>query len=248
MRHAAPAFRCDGCAIRHSAICDALSEAEIQSLNRIAIRRNIPKGKAILSEGENRTVFANIVSGVVKLTKTLEDGRQHIIGLLFASDFLGRAFRSDNPYFAEAATDVQLCAFPAAEFERLLRAYPGFEHRLFRFTLTELDACQDWMLLLARKRADERVASFLLMIAKRAASVGCAHSANTLGRRFDLPLSRSEIADCLGLTIETVSRQLTLLRKQSVIELFGNREIFVPDLRRLQEIAVQKQKEDGKKQ
>ena len=229
--------RCGMCAIRQKAICAALRADEISALDRLSRRRLVPAGQTILGEGEAHTIFANIVSGVVKLTKTLDDGRQHIIGLLFASDFLGRAFRRDNPYFAEAATDVELCVFPAAGFEKLLPDHPGLEHRLFQFTLTELDACQEWMLLLARKRAEERVASFLLMIAKRVPSVQCRHAENRAGSHFQLPLSRAEISDCLGLTIETVSRQMTRLKTKGVIELVNYREIVIPDVRALQEAA-----------
>jgi CRP/FNR family transcriptional regulator len=229
--------RCDTCAIRHRAVCDALSQTEIQAINRISTRRVIPMGQVILSEGDQKSVFANVVSGVVKLTKTLEDGRQHIIGLLFPSDFLGRAYRADNPYFAEAVTDLELCIFPTGGFERLLAETPGLEHRLFQFTLTELDASQEWMVLLARKSAAERVASFLLMIAKRVPNMGCLHDERASDVRFTLPLSRAEIADCLGLTIETVSRQMTKLRTKGVIELVSNRDIHVPDLGRLRAAA-----------
>ncbi len=231
--------RCNTCGIRHKAICDAMSAHEIQALNRLSRKRSVPAGQVILGEGEARTIFANIVSGVVKLTKTLDDGRQHIIGLLFASDFLGRAFRDDNPYFAEAATDVELCVFPTAGFERLLVEHPGLEHRLFQYTLTELNSCQEWMLLLARKKAEERVASFLLMIAKRVPNLGCAHSDRPNEVRFILPLSRTEISDCLGLTIETVSRQITRLKTKGVIELMNYREIVIPDVRRLQQAAYE---------
>lgn len=231
--------RCGTCAIRHRAICDALSTEEVQALNRISRRRLVPAGQTILGEGDAHTIFANIVSGVVKLTKTLDDGRQHIIGLLFASDFLGRAFRKDNPYFAEAATDVELCVFPTSGFEKLLVEHPGLEHRLFQFTLSELDACQEWMLLLARKRAEERLASFLLMIAKRVPNVGTSLEGRADGIRFQLPLSRSEISDCLGLTIETVSRQMTRLKTKGVIGLVNYREIVIPDVEALQQAAYE---------
>ncbi len=237
MSYVEQATRCGGCTIRHKAICAALSAGEIAGLNRLARRRTIQAGQIILGEGETNTIFANIVSGVVKLTKTLEDGRQHIIGLLFASDFLGRAFRKDNPYFAEAATNVELCSFPAAGFEKLLPDYPGLERRLFQYTLSELDACQEWMLLLARKRAEERVASFLLMIAKRVPNMGCPHIEGIGAVRFQLPLSRAEISDCLGLTIETVSRQMTRLKTKGVIELLNYREIVIPDMGILQKAA-----------
>nr|WP_256437985.1 Crp/Fnr family transcriptional regulator [Rhodomicrobium sp. Az07] len=231
------ASRCTTCAIRHRSICDALNATEIVSLNRIARSRTVPAGRMILGEGQTRSVFANIVSGVVKLTKTLDDGRQHIIGLLFPSDFLGRAFRAENPYFAEAATDVELCVFPTAGFERLLAEHSELEHRLFQFTLTELDACQEWMLLLARKKAEERVASFLLMIAKRVPNMECSLAEKREQVHFVLPLSRSEVSDCLGLTIETVSRQITQLKTKGIIELVNYREILIPDLARLREAA-----------
>ena len=239
MSYVENATRCSPCTIRHKAICAALNADEISALNRISRRRLVPAGQTILGEGEANTIFANIISGVVKLTKTLDDGRQHIIGLLFASDFLGRAFRRDNPYFAEAATDVELCVFPAAGFEKLLPDHPGLEHRLFEFTLTELDACQEWMLLLARKKAEERVASFLLMIAKRVPNMEFPHAVNTGGIHFQLPLSRAEVSDCLGLTIETVSRQMTRLKTKGVIELINYREIVIPDVRALQQAAYE---------
>ncbi len=229
--------RCSTCTIRHKAICDALNADEIQALNRLSRRRTVRAGQTILGEGEARSIFANIVSGVVKLTKTLDDGRQHIIGLLFESDFLGRAYRNDNPYFAEAATDVELCVFPTAGFEKILNEHPGLEHRLFQYTLTELDACQEWMLLLARKKAEERVASFLLMIAKRVPNLESAQPERPNEVRFNLPLSRTEISDCLGLTIETVSRQITRLKTKGVIELVNYREIVIPDVHRLQHAA-----------
>jgi CRP/FNR family transcriptional regulator, anaerobic regulatory protein len=231
--------RCGTCAIRHKAVCAALGADGIIALGRLSRRRVFPAGQTIMGEGEPHTIFANIVSGVVKLTKTLDDGRQHIIGLLFAPDFLGRAFRRDNPYFAEAATDVELCMFPAAGFEKLLPDHPGLEHRLFQFTLSELDACQEWMLLLARKRAEERVASFLLMLARRVPSMVCPHAENPDGIHFQLPLSRAEISDCLGLTIETVSRQMTRLKTKGVIELVNYREIVIPDIRALRQAAYE---------
>jgi CRP/FNR family transcriptional regulator, anaerobic regulatory protein len=226
--------RCGGCTIRHKAICAALSADGMAGFNRMARRRTLPAGAVILGEGEANSMFANVVSGVVKLTKTLDDGRQHIIGLLFASDFLGRAFRKDNPYFAEAATQVEICSFPAAGFEKMLPAMPDLQHRLFLYTLGELDACQEWMLLLARKRAEERVASFLLMVAKRVRDAGLPAAGSDGAIRFQLPLSRAEISDCLGLTLETVSRQMTRLKNKGVIELANYREIVIPDMNALQ--------------
>lgn len=227
--------KCDRCVVRHKAICGALSENELKDLNRIARQRRIPTGQVIAADSD--IVFANILDGVVKLTKTLSDGRQQIVGLQFPPDFLGRIYAKESPYFAEAATDVELCAFPKDGFERMLRQYPDLEHRLFENTLDELDSAREWMLLLGRKTARERVASLLLMIARRAPDVGCTHTPEIRFSRFSLPLTRADLADYLGLTLETVSRQITNLKKEGVIELVDNREIIVPDVDILEDVA-----------
>lgn len=229
--------RCETCAIRHRAICAALTKEELQSMNRIARRRLVPSGQVISSDAEPGTAFANIVSGAVKLTKTLADGRQQIVGLQFPPDFLGRTFAEANPYSAEAATDVELCSFPKRDFEAVLRRHPGLEHRLFADTLTELDAAREWMLLLGRKTAHEKVASFLLLLARRAPDVGCGHAEGTNFAQYKLPLTRADIADYLGLTLETVSRQMTKLSSAGTLKLGEHREIIVPDIEALREVA-----------
>ena len=229
--------RCETCAIRHRAICAALTADELKSMNRIARRRLIPSGQTISSDSEPGTAFANIVSGVVKLTKTLADGRQQIVGLQFPPDFLGRTFAEANPYSAEAATPVELCSFPKQDFEVVLRRYPDLEHRLFADTLSELDAARDWMLLLGRKTAREKVATFLLLLAGRAPNIGCGHSEEMNYAQFRLPLTRADMADYLGLTLETVSRQMTKLKTSGALELTNNRDVTVPDLEALKELA-----------
>ncbi len=223
---------CEACAVRGEGVCGALPGRGIDKLSRISHRRSFAVGQMILAEGAHAEFFGVIVSGVVKLTKTLADGRQHIVGLVFPSDFLGRAFRNENKYYAEAATDVELCYFPRPAFEKLLAECPPVGHCLLKLALNELDSCQEWMLLLGRKSAEERVASFLMMIARRAASPAADGSV-----QFELPLARSDIADCLGLTIETVSRQITRLKSRRIIGLVSNREIFIPDIACLEEAA-----------
>ncbi len=229
--------RCDICAIRHRAVCGALSNEELAAMNAISRQRILMPGEPILSADEEMTWFGNIVTGAVKLTKLLSDGRQQIVGLQFAPDFLGRAFKDRSPYFAEAATEVELCIFPKPAFERIMKEKPDLEFRLFRDTLDELDAARDWMLLLGRKTAAEKVASFLHMIARRSPRVGCRHSEADADILFQLPLNRSEIADYLGLTIETVSRQIGRLKADGVLQLHATREFSVLDMDRLTEIS-----------
>lgn len=231
--------RCEHCAIRHKAVCGALSDQELAGLTRISRQRQIKAGQTILSDEEQSEFFANVVSGTIKLSKTLADGRQQIVGLQFPPDFVGRAYGPENSFFAEAATDVELCCFPKDGFERLLRDFPDLEHRLFEHTLSELDSAREWMLLLGRKTAEEKVASFLLMIAQRVPNIGCKHSDELNFVKFALPLTRADIADYLGLTIETVSRQFTRLKTQGVIEIANKRDISVPDVDALADRADQ---------
>lgn len=228
-------MRCQTCAIRHKAVCGALTDQELSELNRISRRRICTPGEAILRADEEVDFFANIVTGAVKLTKILSDGRQQIVGLQFAPDFLGRAYRERSPYDAEAATEVELCIFPRSGFERLLNEIPDLEMRLFQDTLNELDAARDWMLLLGRKTAAEKVASFLELIARRSPMIGCPHAEGPNEIRFQLPLSRAEIADYLGLTIETVSRQIGKLKTAGILQLHASREVSVVDVDALKE-------------
>jgi CRP/FNR family transcriptional regulator, anaerobic regulatory protein len=227
---AAEPTRCSTCLVRHKSVCGALSDKELRELNQIAIMKRVDKGETILSDEDTSAYFANIVSGVVKLIKMLPDGRQQVVGLHFPPDFLGRAYGQVNACFAEAATDVTLCSFPSGPFERVLRGNADLEHRLFETTLNELDKAREWMLLLGRKTASEKLASFLITLASRSSLIGCKQPEFCSGVTFELPLNRSDIADYLGLTIETVSRQFTKLKAENIIELSDKRRCTVLDM------------------
>jgi len=228
--------RCQSCPQRHSGICVALNDEQHKRLSLIARRRAVPAHTMIFSDGDDADYYANVISGIVKLVKTLGDGRQHIIGLLYPPDLLGQPFGHRHSFSAEAETDVELCTFPRQGFLAVLAEFPQLEHRLYEFALRELDNCRDWNLLLSRKQAYERVASFILLMARR----GLLTSSPMAGRnhvKFTLPMTRAEIADYLGLTLETVSRQMSQLKRKAVIMLPSSREIVVPDIERLSAIA-----------
>ncbi|MCY0147702.1 Crp/Fnr family transcriptional regulator [Hoeflea sp. G2-23] len=224
---------CRACEARHRGVCGALSASQLVSLNKISTRKLIGSGAELIGENQETNSYANIISGVVKLTKMMADGRQQIVGLQFAPDFLGRPFRMDSGITADAATDVNVCSFPKAVLERMIKETPELEHKLLEQTLKELDEARDWMLTLGRKTASEKVASFMYLIATHSNPEADPDSA-----RFQLPLTRSDIADFLGLTIETVSRQLTRLRKDNVVHISNNRHVEVPDLSALAERAA----------
>ena len=225
---------CQACEARHGGVCGALSTSQLISLSKSSTRKNISSGSELIGESQEASSYANIISGVVKLTKMMSDGRQQIVGLQFAPDFLGRPFRADSGITADAATDVNICSFPKAVIDRMIKDTPELEHKLLEQTLKELDEARDWMLTLGRKTAAEKVASFLSLIATHINPEAIGGSAS-----FELPLTRSDIADFLGLTIETVSRQMTKLRKEGIIEIRNNRHVEVPDLAKLAARASQ---------
>jgi CRP/FNR family transcriptional regulator len=227
--------RCGECPIRHRAVCSYCGPTELAELERIKFYREYPPGGEIVGEGEMTRSLGSLVSGVVALNKSLEDGRRQIVGLLFPSDFIGRPFRPVAPYEATAVTDVRMCMFRRSQFEEILSRNPHLERRLLEMMLDELDAARDWMLLLGRKSAREKVASFLMILAGRAALLEKRSIREPAP--FAIPLSREAIAEYLGLTIETVSRQLTALRKSRIIELHGARSVGLIDFPTLQALA-----------
>ena len=215
---------CRACEARHKGICGALSGDELQRLSKHTSKRVASRKSELIHEEDEVHTYSNILSGAVKLTKLMPDGRQQIVGLQFAPDFLGRPFMSESSFGAEVAVDVRLCSFPKDVLESMLVENPGLENRLLRQVLKELDEARQWMLVLGRMTAKEKVASFLGLISDH---IDPEHEGDSV--TFELPLSRAEIADYLGLTIETVSRQFTALRKEGLIEIEGNRHIVVPD-------------------
>jgi CRP/FNR family transcriptional regulator len=222
---------CRSCEARHGGVCSALTAAQLIELSKHSSRRKIDAGTEFIGQGESISSYSNILKGVVKLSKVMADGRQQIVGLQFAPDFMGRPFLGESRMAAEAAIDTEICVFPRRALERLISQTPRLEHQLHSQALKELDEARDWMLTLGRKTAQEKVASFLALIASHSDPEAEDKSI------FELPLSRADIADFLGLTIETVSRQMTKLRKEGIIQIENNRHVTVPDLDRLNAAA-----------
>ncbi|WP_106204757.1 transcriptional regulator FnrL [Aliiruegeria haliotis] len=222
---------CADCPIRHRAVCSRCETDELEQLEEIKYYRTFEAGQTIAWTGDKLDFVATIVSGIATLSQTLEDGRTQMVGLLLPSDFMGRPGREMATYDVTATTEVVMCCFRRRPFEDLMRNTPHIAQRLLEMTLDELDAAREWMLLLGRKTAREKIASLLAIIARRDASLR--HTGNSDVLEFDLPLTREAMADYLGLTLETVSRQVSALRREGVIELAGKRHVSVPDFDRL---------------
>ena len=232
--------RCENCPVRHHAICSALDNHGCHALSDIMIHKHYQRGEPLWSEEDEAHVFAIVVMGTVKLFKILANGRQQIVGLLFPSDCVGRAFSETQQTFAEAATEVEVCCFPRQQFENVLKQHPELEHALLEKTLADLDNARDWMVALGRKTAGEKVASFLLQMSLKSELTRCPNDRPTPNYPvFALPLARSEIADYLGMTIETVSRNITKLRVSGVIRLIDGHTIEVCDPDQLARLSDQ---------
>ena len=173
---------------------------------------------------------ASVVKGVAALSKTLEDGRTQMVGLLLPSDFIGRPGRTEIEFDVTATSDVTLCCFDRKPFEKLLEDTPHVAQRLMELALDELDAARDWMLLLGRKTAREKIATFIVMFAQRSRL----DEPGMAGKVY-LPMTRDQIANYLGLTLETVSRQFNALKNDGIIEFTDRRNFVVNDLLALHE-------------
>jgi len=228
---------CQTCLARHRGICAVLTDEQLKELGGRVARRRIPAGSVLQANGEEPVVCANLLHGVVKLAKTLADGRQQIVGLQFPPEFVGQPFGSESRLSAEAVTDVEVCSIPRTVLESVMTSHPALERRLFCDTLLQLDQARDWLLAIGRKTARERVAGLLHLIASQFCRSASGEGAVTGEQTFDMPLSRAEMADFLGLTIETVSRQITRLRQAGVISLGNNRQITIHAMEQLLDLA-----------
>ena len=219
---------CQSCEARHQGICGALTPEQLLALARHTRRVHHRAGDELLADAEPITSYGNVLRGVSSsCPRCSKTAASRWLGLQFAPDLLGRLFASESRVTAEAASDVDLCMVPKSAMEALVRDNPALEHRVMLQALRELDEARDWMVTLGRKTAAEKVASFLYLIASH---IDPTQEEVTT---FDLPLSRADIGDFLGLTIETVSRQMSKLKADGVIEIENYRHVSVPDLTRL---------------
>lgn len=226
-----PADPCDTCTVRNLTICAPLSTEEQAKMGALATAIPLKPGQILFQEGDDADFVFNVTCGSITLSKSMPDGRRQVTGFLGAGDFIGLNTLSTYTATAEALTDGRLCRFPRKAFQQLLAEMPNLEQRLLAVTETELAAAHEQILLLGRKTAMERIATFLLRQSKRAEARG--HAANPIS----LPMTRAEAADYLGLTVETVSRCFTKLRKLDIISLSGADRVFIKQFDRLKTLA-----------
>ncbi len=222
---------CSHCVARPSTVCAAIDPADLERLARATTPQMVPRGQTFISEGDPADHFFNITSGTARLFKLLPDGRRQITGFARMGYFLGLAVRDAYTFSAVAIEPVHLCRFSRSGLRTMLDDFPAMERRLLETAANDLVTAQEQMLLLGRKTARERLASFLV-----AQSCIGQHGMRE-SRRVALPMTRADIADYLGLTIETVSRTFTKLKADHLIELSGPHEVTIRNLAGLEGIA-----------
>lgn len=213
--------RCGRCSGRSVSICNAIDDEDLPVLVAESSRVAVSAGRCFIEEGAPAHDFYVLAGGRAKLFSLMPDGRRQIIGFAELGDFLGLASSETYAFTAEALGDVSLCRFPRSSIDRLVERFPRLRCRLQREASSELVKMQARLMLLGRKTARERLASFLV----EQAIPCCAHGQTIQDEHgpltLPLPMSRTDIADYLGLTIETVSRTFGLFKKEGLISVRG---------------------------
>lgn len=222
---------CERCDVRRFTFCSALDAVEQIDVAAIAITVGFAPRQTIIYEGDPGEFVFSVTAGTAMAYKLLADGRRQVTGFLMEGDFLGLAPRGAYVYSVEAITPATLCRYPRAALDTLCRKYPRLEERMFRGVLDELVLAQDQMLMLGRQSAQERVAALLIHLSDRTLQHGGAPDP------IDLPMTRTDIADYLGLTTETVSRTVTEMKRDGLIAMERPDRIAIRDRVTLANIA-----------
>jgi CRP/FNR family transcriptional regulator len=228
---------CSDCAIRSHSICAALDSSEVGTLRKIGRHRKLKAGEPLIWEGDESHLVANVLAGMLKLVSSTADGREQVVGIVYPTDFIGRPFGSTSHHSVTAISDAIVCLFPRGDFDHFASEHPALEHKLLQRTLGELDRTRKWMTLLSRNSAMEKVAIFMLDMSRRLPGARPVSSSEIGATEFDLPFGRSVIADVLGLSTETVCRQLTTLKRKGVLEFATRRRVRIVQVEELSRIG-----------
>ena len=226
-----PDHPCAACDIRLRTFCSTLDARELEQFRCMGTVVQLSARQPLFHEGDRADLVHNVTRGMLKLYKLLPDGRRQVMGFVQAGDFLGITLDEEHAFTAEALEPVELCRFPRHRFDAFLEEHPRMERELYRLAAHELAAAQEQMVVLGRKTANERIASFLIMLLRRSRSSLPAETVR-------LPMSRLDIADYLGLTKETVSRGFTSFKTGGLIRLLNDHAVRILDRKRLEHIST----------
>lgn len=229
--------KCDRCIVHHRALCRAADAEAVDRLNRYSHLKHYRTGDVVMHEGDDARLVGNVVSGALRVTRTLVDGRHQVVGLLFPSDFFGRAFADTSSFSVEAATDTTLCILERKAFENVLAAYPALEHELLVRTLDDLDDVRERLVLVGCQTTLEKVATFFVMLLDRQRHECAMALVPWADRVVTFPVGRQDIASYLSTTVESLSRQIHQLADRRVLRIVDNRRFEILDPARLLVLA-----------
>ena len=227
----APCGVCVDCDVRRTAVCAALDDGDLGALEAIMTSKRLDANEQLVEEGEPKRRVFSLTSGMLRIYTSLPDGRRQIAGFLFPGDYLGLADDETYSQSAEAVVPSVLCAFSTREMDDLMERFPKLKERLHQMTRAALRTARDNQLVLGRLAPVEKLASFLLVLSARAEKRG--EKPNPV----HLSMNRTDIADYLGLTIETVSRSFTKLKTQGLIQLLDANTVEILSRRSLAAVA-----------
>ena len=223
---------CATCPVRDRAACAVLDENERDELAQRGRHRTLQPGDVLFRAGEKADTCATLTKGALKVTSTDSEGRERILALVHPAGFIGEFFQPFDDHEVVALAESEVCLFAGSDIERAMADYPALARALLRRAQEDLHASRSLLALTGKLDAQAQVAGLVLGFAQAASDSPC-HPA----RQFELPLSRADIANMLGLTIETVSRKITALEKSGAIARSGKRGIELLDPARLSLLA-----------
>lgn len=223
---------CESCPVKETAACSVLTEDERDALAAAGRTRTLKRGEMLFAAGDEDAACATLVSGALKVSAYDQDGNEQILALVHPAGFIGELFAPFAHHDVVALTESKLCTFARGDIERAIDDYPALARALLRRSQEDLLATRNLLELTAHASAESRLAALLHDFAAAASQSSC-----HLAREFELPLTRGEIANMLGLTIETVSRKLGELEDTGAIVRKGKRGIEIVDPALLQDIS-----------
>ena len=217
LRHTEPDGQSPCCNHNNRLLCDDLGPEAREELRAISRLQSYPRHARIAEEGDEDTLPGNVVSGVLKLAKTFQDGRQQIVGLLLPTDMFGYAFGQANGFSIEAATDVTLCVFERPRFKALLREAPSLEREVASAIAGEFEITREWAMLMSGSSVATRLAGFLVMLCSRWPRQACKFALDDSCIEITVPIDRKDLAQYLGTTVESLSRTVQEFAKAGIL-------------------------------
>jgi len=215
--------RCATCEIRSYSFCRCLKDDQLNIFSKISSEKEFKNKQTVFLQEEESKNLYNITQGNIKIYKLLRDGRIQIIGFLYPGDFFGSYKKGKYNYSAESIGNVKLCVFKQEVLDNYLEKNMNLAKELLHMTSHELTLAQDRIGVLGKLNANQRMAAFILNISKQRARIGWQDNP------ISLPMVRQDIADYLGLTLETVSRELTKLKTSNLIKVLSSSQIYLRD-------------------